>query len=54
MAGSRNASWICLPFPNQTAVIPELTFTGGSALLGIGPYNEVNRNFAVFDHLSWI
>jgi hypothetical protein len=42
------------PFPNQTGVLPELTFTGGSALLGYGPYNEYNRNYTVFDNVNWI
>ena len=34
------------PFPNTQGVVPELTFTGGSTLVGYGPYNERNRNIA--------
>ena len=43
-----------LPFPNTQGIVPELTFTGGSSLLGYGPYNEYNKNFAGFDNLNWI
>ena len=42
------------PFANTQGVVPELTFTGGSSLLGFGPYNEYNKNFAWFDNLNWI
>ena len=42
------------PFQNTQGVIPELTFTGGSSVLGYGPYNELNRNYNVFDSVTWI
>jgi len=42
------------PFQNTQDVIPELTFTSGSSLLGYGPYNEFNRNYNVFDSVTWI
>ena len=42
------------PFANQDGVVPELTFTGGSPLIGYGPYNEYNKNFAWFDNLTKI
>jgi hypothetical protein len=34
-------------------VVPELTFTGGSTLVGYGPYNERNRNIAFSENLTW-
>jgi len=40
------------PFANQDGVVPELTFTGGSAVVGYGPYNEYNKNFTWFDNLT--
>lgn len=40
------------PFTNQDGVVPELTFTGGSTLVGYGPYNEYNKNFTWFDNLT--
>jgi hypothetical protein len=43
-----------LPYANTTGVVPVLTFTGGASLIGFGPYNELNRNYAVFDNLTWI
>lgn len=42
------------PFTNTQGVVPELTFASGSSLLGYGPYNEYNKNFAWFDNLNWI
>ncbi len=39
---------------NTQGVIPELTFTGGSPVLGYGPYNELNRNYNALDNLTWI
>ncbi|MBS1856049.1 MAG: carboxypeptidase regulatory-like domain-containing protein [Acidobacteria bacterium] len=43
-----------LPFPNTQGVIPTVTITGGSSIIGYGPYNEFNRNFTWFDNLTWI
>ncbi len=48
------AKAVNLPFANQTGVIPELTFTGGSALVGYGPYTEYNRNYTVFDNVNLV
>ncbi len=42
------------PFTNTQGVVPELTFTSGSSLVGYGPYNEYNKNFTWFDNLTWI
>jgi hypothetical protein len=42
------------PFANQDGVVPELTFTGGSTLVGYGPYNEYNKNFNWFENLTKI
>jgi hypothetical protein len=41
------------PFPNSQGVVPELTFTGGSTLVGYGPYNERNRNMAFSENVTW-
>ena len=43
-----------LPFPNTQGVVPTLLFTGGTTLVGYGPYTEYNRNYAFFDNLTWI
>jgi hypothetical protein len=42
------------PFANTQGVIPTLAFTGGSSIIGYGPYTEYNRNYAFFDNLTWI
>jgi hypothetical protein len=42
------------PFTNTQGVVPSITLTGGSTLLGYGPYDEYNRNFNWFDNLTWI
>jgi len=42
------------PFANTQGVLPELTWTGGSTLVGYGPYHERNRNLAFADSLIWI
>ena len=43
-----------LPFPNTQGVVPALSFTGGSSVIGYGPYTEYNRNYAFFDNFNWI
>jgi hypothetical protein len=43
-----------LPFANMQGVVPTLAFTGGTSVLGYGPYTEYNRNYAFFDNLTWI
>jgi hypothetical protein len=42
------------PFTNTQGVVPTITLTGGSSLIGYGPYNEFNRNFNWFDNATWI
>ncbi len=42
------------PFANTQGVVPYLSFTGGSTLIGYGPYNERNRNIAISDSVTWI
>ncbi len=42
------------PFANTQGVVPYLSFTGGSTLIGYGPYNERNRNIAFSESLTWI
>ena len=41
------------PFANTQGVVPYLSFTGGSTLLGYGPYHERNRNTAFSESLIW-
>jgi hypothetical protein len=43
-----------LPFPNTLGVIPALAFTGGSSIVGVGPYNDYNKNHAFLDNFTWI
>jgi Carboxypeptidase regulatory-like domain len=42
------------PFTNTQGVIPSVSFTSGSSIIGFGPYNEANRNVTFFDNLTWI
>ena len=42
------------PFPNTQGDVPRLSFTGGTSLVGYGPYNDYNRNYAVRDDLTWV
>ncbi len=42
------------PFVNQDGVVPNLTFTSGTSVAGIGPYTDYNRNYNFFDNLTWI
>jgi hypothetical protein len=42
------------PFANTQGVVPYLGFTGGSTLIGYGPYHERNRNMAFSESLIWI
>jgi hypothetical protein len=42
------------PYTNTQGVVPTLTFTSGSSIIGYGPYNEANKNFTGFDNLTWI
>jgi hypothetical protein len=42
------------PFANTQGVIPTLAISGGTSILGYGPYNELNRNYTFFDNATWI
>jgi hypothetical protein len=42
------------PYANTQGVVPTLTFTSGSSIIGYGPYHEHNKNFAGFDNFTWI
>lgn len=43
-----------LPFPVTLTQVPGLSFTGGTGLLGEGPYRDYNRDYNVFDNLTKI
>jgi hypothetical protein len=43
-----------LAFPNPEGVVPSVTINGGSSVVGAGPYNDYNRNYAWFDNVTWI
>ena len=43
-----------LAFPNTQGVIPTVSISGGSSLIGYGPYDEFNKNFTWFDNVTWI
>jgi hypothetical protein len=42
-----------LPYANPEGVVPTVSIQSGSSIIGHGPYNEYNRNYAGFDTLSW-
>jgi len=42
------------PFPNPDGVVPNLSFTSGSSVSGLGPYKDYNRNYNFLESLSWI
>ncbi len=42
------------PFANPDGVVPNLTFTSGSSVSGLGPYKDYNRNYNMVDNLSLI
>ena len=41
------------PFTNTQGVIPTVS-EGGSSIVGYGPYNEFNKNYNVYDAVTWI
>ncbi len=43
-----------LPFPVTLTQVPNLTFTGGTSLVGYGPYRDFNRNHNIFDNVTKI
>jgi hypothetical protein len=42
------------PFANTQGVVPNLSISGLTGLVGYGPYNEYNKNYNWFDNLTWI
>jgi hypothetical protein len=44
------------PYTNTQGVIPTVQFSGntGAYLTGYGPYNEFNKNYNVYDSVTWI
>jgi hypothetical protein len=43
-----------VPFPNTMGVVTAASFTGGSSIVGVGPYNDYNKNHAFLDNFTWI
>jgi hypothetical protein len=41
-----------LPFPVTLTQIPNLAFSGGTSLVGFGPYRDYNRNHNIFDNVT--
>ncbi len=42
------------PFTNTQGVVPNVSLTSGTSIVGYGPYNERNRNYTFFDNVTWI
>jgi len=42
------------PYANTQGVIPTVTMTSGSSIVGYGPYNEFNKNYNIYDSVTWI
>ncbi|HUI56720.1 MAG TPA: carboxypeptidase-like regulatory domain-containing protein [Bryobacteraceae bacterium] len=42
------------PFQNTQGVIPTISIQSGTGILGYGPYNEFNKNYNLYDSVSWI
>lgn len=42
------------PFANTQGVVPTVSISGGTGILGYGPYHELNRNYTWFDNFTWI
>jgi hypothetical protein len=43
-----------LPFPVTLSLVPTLTFSGGTSIIGYGPYRDYNRNNDFFDNMTKI
>ncbi|MGC2657164.1 MAG: TonB-dependent receptor, partial [Bryobacteraceae bacterium] len=43
-----------LPFPVTLTEVPNLAFSGGTSLVGFGPYRDYNRNHNIFDNATKI
>jgi hypothetical protein len=41
-------------FTNPLGVVPGLAVSGMSSIVGNGPYNDYNRNYAWFENLTWV
>ena len=42
------------PFANTQGVVPTISLTGLTSIVGYGPYDERNRNWSWFDSVTWI
>ncbi len=42
------------PYTNTQGVIPSVTMTSGSSIVGYGPYHEHNKNYNGYDAVTWI
>jgi hypothetical protein len=42
------------PYQNTQGVVPTVSFTSGSSIIGYGPYNEYNKNYNIYDSVTWI
>jgi hypothetical protein len=42
------------PYQDTQGVVPTVSFTSGSSIIGYGPYNEYNKNFNIYDQVIWI
>ncbi len=42
-----------LPYANPEDVVPSVAITSGTSIVGYGKYNEYNRNYTVFNDISW-
>lgn len=42
---------VSLPFPSTLGNVPYVSMTGLSRLFGYGPYNNISRNYNVFDNM---
>jgi hypothetical protein len=42
------------PFTNTQGVIPTVSMTSGSSIVGYGPYHEHNKNYNFYDSVTWI
>jgi hypothetical protein len=43
-----------LPFPVTLGIVPSVTLSGGSSVIGYGPYREYNRNYSYYDNMTKI
>jgi hypothetical protein len=41
-----------LPFTVTQTQVPTLTFSGGTSIIGYGPYRDFNRNYNIYDNVT--